>query len=268
MTAAATFDLRRWHSSLRLAGRIRGEQVDADPPSALDLLRVAVPLGREPEPWQLRVVGQTGKRDRVLLNVSRQGGKSTAAACMAVSAATRRERATVAIMAPTQRQSEWLHETARRILRAAGVPLVGARESATRLQLRSGARLLALPATEANVRGLADVDLLVFDEAARTPFSLYAACLPMLAASAGAVVALSTPNGKKGWWADAWFGADGDDWHREEVPWTECPHLDRETIEGHRLKFGDDVWVARVLLHLSRRGAVGVPGGRHRARAA
>ena len=148
----------------------------------------------------------------------------------------------MAILAPTERQSGWLHETARRIMHAAGVPLNGARESASRLQLRSGARLLALPATEASVRGLADVDLLVFDEAARTPFSLYAACLPMLAASAGAVVALSTPNGKRGWFADAWFGEDGDDWHREEVPWTECPHLDRETIEKQRRKLGNDLW--------------------------
>jgi hypothetical protein len=52
------------------------------------------------------------------------------------------------------------------------------------------------------------VDLLVLDEAARIPDAVYYAIRPMLAMSQGRLIAATTPYGKRGWFFEAWTGAD------------------------------------------------------------
>jgi hypothetical protein len=96
-------------------------------------------------------------------------------------------------------------------------------ESALRLELRNGSRIIALPGSEATIRGYSAVQLLIFDESARCADSLYHACRPFLAVSGGRLLALSTPFGQRGWWWDAW--EQGTDWQRVRVPAAECPRI-------------------------------------------
>jgi hypothetical protein len=77
-------------------------------------------------------------------------------------------------------------------------------ESALRLELRNGSRIVSLPGDETTVRGYSGVRLLVVDEAARVPDDLYFSIRPMLAVSGGRLVCLSTPFGKRGFFYEAW----------------------------------------------------------------
>ena len=62
------------------------------------------------------------------------------------------------------------------------------------------------------MRGLASVDLIVIDEAARVDDELLAATRPMLAVSNGTLFALTTPAGKRGWFYEQWLHGVG--WQR------------------------------------------------------
>ena len=62
------------------------------------------------------------------------------------------------------------------------------------------------------------------DEAARISNDLFTSVLPMLAVSDGDFIGLSTPFGRRGWWADAYLSG-GDTWQRWEIPATACPRI-------------------------------------------
>jgi hypothetical protein len=110
-------------------------------------------------------------------------------------------------------------------------------ESALRLELANGSRVISLPGTEATVRGFSGVDLLVIDEASRVEDALYHAVTPMLATSNGRLIALSTPYGKRGWWSDAWHSPEP--WYRVEVPATMCPRISPHFLEDAKRSMGD-----------------------------
>src|SRR5262249_45399916 len=80
------------------------------------------------------------------------------------------------------------------------------------------------------------VALLVIDEAARVPDSLYYAVRPMLAVSGGRLVCLSTPFGKRGFFHSEWIGKGP--WVRTKILAHECPRIPREFLDEERLALG------------------------------
>ena len=110
---------------------------------------------------------------------------------------------------------------------------------------------MCLPCREDTIRGYADVGLLVIDEAARVPDDLYRAVRPMLAVSAGRLVCLSTPYGKRGFFHDCWVRG-GDDWQRIEVPAEKVPRISAGVPGGGAAGLGES-WFARSTSARSRR---------------
>src|SRR4029434_3443645 len=96
-------------------------------------------------------------------------------------------------------------------------------ESALRLELANGSRIISLPGDEGTIRGFSGVAMLIIDEAALVADSLYYSVRPMLAVSRGRLVALSTPFGKRGWFHDEWHGAGA--WQRLKVTAQDCPRI-------------------------------------------
>src|SRR5262249_8673338 len=127
---------------------------------------------------------------RMLLLCSRQAGKSQTAAALALQAALL-EPALVLLLSPTQRQSaELFKDKVMRLFNALGRPVKAHQETQLTLTLANGSRVISLPGDEAGIRGFSGVSLLVIDEAARVPDSLYCSVRPMLAVSRGRLVAL------------------------------------------------------------------------------
>jgi hypothetical protein len=120
--------------------------------------------------------------------------------------------------------------------RAANVRI--ADESAERIILANGGRIVCLPGNEATVRGFSGVGLLVVDEASRVPDALYYAVRPMLAVSGGRLVLLSTPFGRRGFFHAEWT-AGGPAWHRVSVTAEECPRIPAGWLEQERAAIGD-----------------------------
>ena len=83
---------------------------------------------------------------------------------------------------------------------------------------------------------MAKVNLLIVDEAARVPDSLYYSVRPMLAVSNGRLIALSTPFGNRGWWYEAWQSSEA--WQKWEIPASKCPRIPASFLEEEKRVLG------------------------------
>ncbi len=203
-------------------------------PLPIDAVTMARNFGLDPDPWQVDLLRSTSAR--ILLNCSRQTGKSTITSLLAVHTAHFEADALILLLSPTLRQSQELFKKALNIHRSLDQPENTEAESALRLELKNGSRIISLPGKEHTVRGYSGVRLLAVDEAARVPDDLYFAVRPMLAVSGGRLLALSTPFGTRGWWYEAW--KSDEPWERYEIPATECPRIPPEFLEEEKRTLG------------------------------
>ncbi len=202
----------------------------ADLKLALDRVSFASSLGLDPDPWQERLLRSTATR--VLLNCSRQSGKSTMSGVIALHRALYFPGSLVLCLAPSERQSKELFakvSESYRHLRGTPAP---ASDRKLGMHLPNGSRIEALPGSERTVRGFSGAALLIVDEAARVDDELYYAVRPMLAVSGGALMLLTTPYGKRGVFFEEWTGPH--EWDRYEVSAEECPRISPEFLEEER----------------------------------
>lgn len=192
-------------------------------------------LGVAPDPWQSRVLRSPSQR--IILNCSRQSGKSTVTAALGLHTAIYQPDALILMVAPTLRQSQEVFKKSIAAYRTLGRPVAATAESALSLTLANGARLIALPGDETTIRSYSGVSLLIIDEASRVPDDVYISTRPMVAVSGGKIVLLSTPFGRRGFFHETWaHGSDA--WHREEIPATSCPRISADFLAEERDALG------------------------------
>jgi hypothetical protein len=197
---------------------------------ALDRVAFAEKLGIVPDAWQENFLRSSS--DRVLLNCSRQSGKSTMSAVIALHRALYCPGSLVLCLAPALRQSQELFGKVSGFYRDLGRPVPPQGERKLSLELENGSRIITLPGSEKTIRGFSDAALLLVDEAARVDDGLYYAIRPMLAVGGGSLIMLSTPYGKRGVFYEEWISSHN--WERYEVPASECPWISEEFLEEER----------------------------------
>ncbi len=204
-------------------------------PPPVDAVTMARKFGLDADPWQVDLLRSNS--DRILLNCSRQTGKSTITALLAVHTAHFEAGALVLLLSPSLRQSQELFKKALDIHRSLEHPVATEAESALRLELKNGSRIISLPGKEHTVRGYSGVNLLAVDEAARVADDLYFSIRPMLAVSGGRLMALSTPFGTRGWWFEAW--RSDEPWERYEATAAQCPRISQDFLDEERRAMGE-----------------------------
>lgn len=203
---------------------------------AFDPVQLARRMGLVPDPWQRDLLRSDAQQ--TILNCARQSGKSTVTAVIAVHEAEYRPPALVLLLSPSLRQSMELFRKVQEVRATLGADACPAvEESALRLELANGSRIVALPGTEKTTRGFSAVRLLIVDEASRVADALYEAVRPMLAVSGGRLILLSTPFGQRGFFFREWTEG-GPDWHRAEVTGWQCPRIPRSWLEAERERIG------------------------------
>ena len=199
-----------------------------------DPVCMAEAAGIRLDDWQAQMVRSTSKG--LLLNCSRQSGKSTASAVLATYTSLYEPSALTLLLSPSLRQSQELFRACLSVYRALDRPVPAEAESALRLELSNGSRIVSLPGKEGSIRGLSSVRLLIIDEASRVPDELYMAVRPMLAVSGGRLVLLSTPFGERGFFWEAW--KQRAEWDYYEVPATKCPRISPEFLAEEKRSMG------------------------------
>jgi hypothetical protein len=197
---------------------------------ALDRVEFARSVGVEPDRWQENLLRSSS--DRVLMNCSRQSGKSTMCAIIALHRALYHPDSLILCLAPSLRQSQELFAKVLGFYRDLGRPVAAVAEQRLGLELENGSRIITLPGTEKTIRGFSGVSLLVVDEAAWVEDALYYAIRPMLAVSGGSLMMLSTPYGRRGVFFEEW--TEGEGWERYEVPASQCPRITEKFLSTER----------------------------------
>ena len=159
-------------------------------------------LGFTPDELQAQVLDCYA--DRVILNCTRQWGKSTVCAAKAVHLAYCEPGSLILVASPSARQSSEFVRKAALFLRKLGIKPRGDGDNDISLALPNGSRIVGIPGIEATVRGFSSVSLMLVDEASRVPDELYRALRPMLAVGGGSLWLLSTPYGKRGFFYNEW----------------------------------------------------------------
>src|SRR5215217_151139 len=207
---------------------------------ALDRVAFAEKLGIVPDGWQGDFLRSSA--DRVLLNCSRQSGKSTMSAVIALHRALYRPGSLVLCLAPALRQSQELFSKIAGFYRDLGRPVAPQGERKLSLELENDSRIITLPGSEKTIRGFSGAALLLVDEASRVDDALYFAIRPMLAVSGGSLMILSTPYGKRGVFYEEWTSLTSQ-WERYEVPASKCPRITEAFLEEERAALPS--WVYR-----------------------
>jgi phage FluMu gp28-like protein len=190
---------------------------------------------RMPEPWQTEFL--RSRSDRILLLCSRQLGKSTCCAALALYEACFQPGGLVLMVAPVERQSLLLFEKLMRFYRLLQlVPPV--RELASYLKLENGSEIVALPGDGDTIRGYSDPRLVIVDEASRVSDEVLQAMFPMLV-SGGRFVATSTPKGRRGFFYHKWVGRDGG-WSRINARACDSARYSPEALQEQQRVLGED----------------------------
>ncbi|MFN4259779.1 MAG: phage terminase large subunit [Gemmataceae bacterium] len=179
-----------------------------------------------PDPWQRSLLMSSDRQ--ILLNCSRQSGKSTVVSALALHTALFQPKALVLLLSPSQRQSSEIFRKVRAAYGAIGRPIATVSETEHHLELVNGSRIVSLPGREGTIRSFSGVTLLVIDEAARVPDDLYRSVRPMLAVSRGRLICLSTPFGQRGFFFEEWH-SDGP-WKKIQIAWRDCPRITDDFI--------------------------------------
>lgn len=176
---------------------------------------------------------------RVLVNCCRQWGKSTTAAVRALHHAVHNPSSETILVAPTQRQSAELLRKIKNFSQSLTTTTIksdGTNRHA--IQFTNRSRILALPGKRDNIRGFSRVSLLIIDEAAWVPDTLYFAVRTFLAASPNAsLLVMSTPNGDSGFFHQTWSSQSL--WQRITVQATDCPRISPSFLEEERAALTD-----------------------------
>jgi hypothetical protein len=188
------------------------------------------------DPWQKQVL--EGDARKVALNCCRQSGKSTTAGLLACRTALYEPGSLILCVSPSLRQSGELFRKVTGFLHALPTKPGIHAESALRLELRNGSRVVSLPGSEKTVRGYSKASLIVLDEASRIEDSLISGLRPMQAVSKGArFVAMSTPWGRRGFFYDRWQSADPG-WLKVQVTAEQCPRIPSDFLREQERELG------------------------------
>jgi hypothetical protein len=132
--------------------------------AALDPVIFAQRAGIEPDDWQADVLRSAARHQ--ILCCSRQSGKSTVSAVVAMHQAVYVPGSLTLLLAPVGRQSRELLAKIRTVHGAAAPTMEAGTDNRVEIELENGSRIVVIPDKEGNVRGFSAVDLLIIDEAA------------------------------------------------------------------------------------------------------
>jgi hypothetical protein len=204
---------------------------------ALDPVAFAVErLNFIPDAWQTKVLRSSGQN--ILLNCSRQAGKSTTTSIIALHTAFYQPEALTLLVSPSLRQSRELFAKVCDFMRMLEPRPILEEDNRLSFTLGNGSRVVSLPGTAETVRGFSAPRLVIEDEAAFVEDGLYGAVRPMLAVSSGRLILMSTPHGKRGHFHEAWKDG-GPEWLKIEVSALDCPRISDEFLEQERQALGD-----------------------------
>ena len=189
-------------------------------------------LGYQPDLWQAKLLRSRSRK--IILNCSRQSGKSTTCAALGLHESIYRRPSFGLVIAPSQDQSGELMMKFDEFRGAVELPSnYLSTDTKLAVKFANGNRFIARPGSEKSARSFSAVTLLLEDEASRVLDDLYNSVRPMLAVSNGRHILMSTPFGKRGHFFHIW-DEQRDMWEWYEIPAEMCLRITKEFLEEEK----------------------------------
>lgn len=206
---------------------------------ALDQVSFAIDrLGFTPDPWQQKFLRSTALQ--LIFNITRQGGKSTVAAALALHTAIYNADSLILLVSPSLRQSRELFAKIMEFLRDLQPTEQLEADNLSSCTLANRSRIVSLPGDARTVRGFSSPAMIICDEAAYTEKAVFTALSPMRAANPDSrLIYMSTPNGRVSGnvFYETWANG-GPSWERYEIPASACPRISASFLELERQSLG------------------------------
>jgi hypothetical protein len=191
-------------------------------------------LGFHPDPWQRDLLRSSA--NRIILNITRQGGKSTTTAILGLHTAIYEPGSLILLVSPSQRQSKELFCTTMNFLRTLEPVVELEEDNRLSATLRNKSRIVSLPGDWRTTRGYSAPRLVIADEAAYVQDELFTAIRPMLGVSRGRLILMSTPAGRRGTYFEIWDRSEG--WLRIRIAARDCPRISAKFLAQERRELG------------------------------
>lgn len=199
--------------------------------------------------WQEEVLSYKGN---IAIRSGRQVGKSTVIAMKAAQFAKDHPGTTTLIIAASQRQSALLFEKVRGEFdneKDKGQDWYAEEPTLTKIVLTNGSKVYSLPAGKTGyfIRGFS-IDLLIADEAAYIPETVWQSVKPMIAVAQnkglGWIILLSTPFGKGGYFYECCHDSDFKQFH---VSSESCSRIPKEYLRKEKEKISKQEYAQEYL---------------------
>lgn len=172
--------------------------------------------------WQQQVLDTQGKQN-LAIRAGRQVGKSTIISILTSQYAVNNPDASIMVVSATERQAYLLFSKILLYLDDHHRSMIvqgKLRPTKSEIRLHNGAIIRCLPTglDGLGIRGYT-TDLLIVDEAAFVPASVFPSIIPQLTTTGGKIILLSTPIGSSGYFYECFNDDDFQKWHisAEEV---------------------------------------------------
>ncbi len=196
-------------------------------------------LGFNAYGWQEDFLHNTNHR--VIMNCPRGSGKSLLTAIITLHSALYTPHSFALMFSRSERQSMELLKKVLDYYRQAGYN-TSTSETAHKLELSNGSRILSLPSSVQTVVGYHNVSILVIDEAATIGDEFYMRSRPMLDHVKGRLFLLSTPFGRSGFFYNEWrdfVENKSTVWDGINITTEECPWMTKNFLKEERDKLGE-----------------------------
>lgn len=178
--------------------------------------------------------------ERLILNCTRQAGKSTVISAKAVYRAKHFPKSLILLISPTERQSIELMKKIDDFMKSDPQQLALKVDNTFEKEFWNKSRIVALPGSEKSVRGFSAPSMIIIDEASRVTDEMFYALRPMMSGedTHTELILMSTPFGKRGFFYQSWLAAHR--WKRIEVSGrTDIPE---ETYRKEKAREGILAW--------------------------
>jgi hypothetical protein len=203
---------------------------------AVDPSALAESVGVKLYRWQKRLI--RSKDRRIVVVAPRGGGKTLCLSLLGLHTALYRPQSVSLILSASENQARWAFDYAAKAYRRLNEPIAADAFNKRSLELSNGSKFFVVAASPHTVRGY-HADTLLVDECAFVDEAVLEAILPSIAVTEGRIVLSSTPNGKRGLFADIFLASD-DAWSRVKVTPEECG-ITKAAIEEFRRLKGDEL---------------------------
>jgi hypothetical protein len=196
-------------------------------------------LGAKLDRWQARYMIEARDRPRVAIAACRQSGKSTVTSLFVAWCLCFVPKFQCLIASRSLRQAAHFLNSVREAVLSIVPKDAMLQLNRLSMELPNGSKVISIPCAQPDAGRGFSPHLVVLDEAAFAPEALFRAITPSLAATSGALHMISSPNGRHGYFFDAFEGSAKSVFLSLRIPYTLCPRITEDTIRAERLSLGD-----------------------------